>query len=39
MTREERKRYIRLIYARTFRMLGIGLVISAIVGGLYGHRM
>lgn len=39
MTREERKRYLRLIYARTFRMLSIGLVISAIVGGLYGHRM
>lgn len=39
MTREERKRYFRLIYAQTFRLLGIGLVISAIVGALYGHRM
>lgn len=39
MTREERKRYLRLIYARSFRLLSIGLVISAIVGGLYGNTM
>ena len=39
MTREEKKRYFRLIYARMFRMLAVGLVISAIVGGLYGSTM
>lgn len=39
MTRQERKRYLRLIYARTFRLFGIGLVISALVGGLYGDPM
>lgn len=39
MNREEKKRYLRLIYARTFRMLSIGLVISAIVGGIYGDTM
>jgi len=35
----ERKRYFRLIYAQTFRWLAAGLVISAIVGALYGDRM
>ena len=39
MTREETKRYFRLIYAQTFRLFGIGLVISALVGGLYGSAM
>ena len=39
MSPQEKKRYLRLIYARTFRMLSIGLVISAIVGGLYGDTM
>ena len=39
MTRQERKRYLRVIYARTFRLFGIGLVISALVGGLYGDPM
>ena len=39
MNREEKKRYLRLIYAKTFRLLGIGLVISALVGGLYGDTM
>ena len=39
MTREEQKRYLRLIYARSFRLFGIGLVLSAIVGALYGDRM
>ena len=39
MSREERKRYLRLIYAKTFRLVGIGLVLSAIVGGLYGNTM
>ena len=39
MTREERKRYFRLIYARTFRLFSLGLVLSAIVGGLYGDTL
>ena len=39
MTREEKKRYFRLIYAKTFRLFGIGLVLSALVGGLYGDSM
>ena len=39
MTREEKKRYLRLIYAQSFRLFGIGLVLSAIVGGLYGSTM
>ena len=39
MTREEKKRYFRLIYAQTFRLFGIGLVLSAIVGGIYGRIM
>ena len=39
MNREEKKKYFRLIYARTFRIFGICLVISAIVGGIYGSTM
>lgn len=39
MSREEKRRYIRLIYARTFRWLAVGLVISAIIGALYGDQM
>jgi len=39
MSRDEKKRYLRLIYAGTFRILAVGLVLSAIVGGLYGDRM
>lgn len=39
MTREEKKKYLRLIYARTFRLFGICLVISAIAGGIYGSTM
>ena len=39
MTREEKKRWFRLVYARTFRFFGIGLVLSAIVGGIYGDTM
>ena len=39
MSSEEKKKYFRLIYARTFRWLAVGLVISAIVGALYGNRM
>jgi hypothetical protein len=39
MTRQERKQYLRLIYAKTFRLVSLGLVLSAIVGGLYGDTM
>lgn len=39
MSREEKKKYLRLIYAQAFRLLGICLVISAIVGGIYGSAM
>ena len=39
MTREEKKRYGRLIYAQTFRLLSMGLIISALVGGIYGDAM
>lgn len=39
MSREERNKYIRLIYAQGFRWLAAGLVLSAIVGGLYADRM
>ena len=39
MSREEKKKYLRLIYAQTFRLLGICLVISALVGGIYRSTM
>lgn len=39
MSRDDKKRYLRLIYAQTFRWFGIGLALCAIVGGAYGHRM
>ena len=39
MSREDRKKYFRLIYAKTFRLFGICLVISAIVGGIYHSAM
>ena len=39
MTREEKKRYFRLIYAQSFRLLSLGLVISAIVGRIYASTM
>ena len=39
MSQEEKKKYLRLIYAQTFRLLGICLVICALVGGLYGSTM
>lgn len=35
----ERKRYLRLVYARTFKWLAAGLVLSAVIGALYGDRM
>ena len=39
MSREEKKKYLRLVYAQTFRLFGICLVISALVGGLYVSTM
>ena len=39
MTREEKKKYFRLIYAKTFRLFGICLVICALVGGIYRSTM
>ena len=39
MTRAEKKKYLRLIYAKTFRLFGICLVISALIGGLYQSTM
>ena len=36
MERQERKKYIRLIYMRTFRYLGIMLVVSLLLGALLG---
>ena len=39
MNREERKKYLRFIYALTFRLFGICLVICAMVGGIYGSTM
>lgn len=39
MNRDEKKRYLRLVYAQTFRLLGVCLVLCAIVGGIYGDRM
>ena len=39
MSREEKKKYLRLVYAQAFRLFGICLVISAIVGGIYGSTM
>lgn len=32
---EEKKKYIRLIYHSTFRYMGICLILSGVVGGLY----
>lgn len=39
MNSEEKRRYIRLIYARTFKWFSVGLVISVIIGALYGDQM
>lgn len=36
MQRSERKKYIRLIYMRTFRYLGVMLVVSLLLGALLG---
>lgn len=37
--RQERKKYFRLIYARTFKWLAAGLVLSAVIGALYKDRI
>ena len=34
-----RRKYIRLTYARTCKWLAVGLVMSVIIGALYGERM
>ena len=34
-----RRKYIRLTYARTCKWLAVGLVMSLIIGALYGERM
>lgn len=39
MTPEEAKKYRLVLFRRTFSYLGTGLVLSAIVGGLYRDRM
>lgn len=39
MDARQRKRYLRLIYARAFRYLGAALVICAIIGGIYGDKL
>lgn len=39
MSRDEKKQYLRLIYAQTFRWFGICLALCALVGGVYGDRM
>ena len=36
MQKSERKKYIRLIYRQTFRLLGVTLVISLLLGSLLG---
>ena len=39
MTPEESRKYRLVLFRRTFSYLGTGLVISAIIGGLYRDRM
>ena len=39
MNHDEKKRYLRLIYAQTFRLLGVCLALCTIIGGVYGDRM
>lgn len=39
MDAQQRKRYIRLIYSKVFRYLGVTLVLCAIIGGIYGDRL
>ena len=39
MTPDEAKKYRLVLFRRTFSYVGTGLVISAIVGGLYRDRM
>ncbi len=39
MDAQQRKRYIRLVYAKAFRYLGAALILCAIIGGIYGDRL
>ncbi len=39
MTKAEKRTYRLLLFRRTFTYIGIALVISALIGGLYGDRM
>ncbi|MBQ8748000.1 MAG: hypothetical protein IJZ08_09080 [Clostridia bacterium] len=39
LTAAEKRTYRLVLFRRTFSYLGIGLVVSALVGGLYGDRM
>ena len=39
LTNAEKRTYRLILFRRTFSCLGIGLVVSALIGGLYGDRM
>lgn len=39
MSSDEKRRYTRLIYAGTFKWFAVGLVISVMIGALYGDQM
>lgn len=39
MEAADRKKLFRAIYARTFRYLAVGLVASALIGGVYGDLL
>ena len=39
MSSDEQRRYTRLIYAGTFKWFAVGLVISVMIGALYGDQM
>ena len=39
MTADEKKKYRLVLLRRTFSYLSAGLVLSAVIGGLYGDRM
>lgn len=39
MTADEKKKYRLVLLRRTFSYLSVGLVLSAVIGGLYGDRM
>ena len=39
LTEAEKRTYRLVLFRRTFAYLGTGLVVSALIGGLYGDRM